>query len=145
MPGQRRRPAVPPLLRFFFIDAVWSGTDREACLATPEHPTVGACWAFVRVWFSYFVYGFYPAGQRWRVDLFFLALAFGIVWLLRLSAPRRDIAAFYFFIVLPANSLMARLKGPVPEAPPATKACPECLSDIPVAARRCAHCAQPVV
>jgi large conductance mechanosensitive channel len=54
-------------------------------------------------------------------------------------------ASVYFFIVLPANSLMARLKGPVPEAPPATKACPECLSNIPVAARRCAHCAQPVV
>jgi len=54
-------------------------------------------------------------------------------------------ASVYFFIVLPANSLMARLKGPVPEAPPATKACPECLSDIPVAARRCAHCAQPIV
>jgi len=54
-------------------------------------------------------------------------------------------ASVYFFIVLPANSLVARLKGPVPEAPPATKACPECLSDIPVAARRCAHCAQPIV
>jgi len=50
----------------------------------------------------------------------------------------------YFFMVLPVNSLMARFKGPAPEVPPATKACPECLSDIPVAARRCAHCAQPV-
>ncbi|HUV69666.1 MAG TPA: large conductance mechanosensitive channel protein MscL [Terracidiphilus sp.] len=48
----------------------------------------------------------------------------------------------YFFMVLPVNSLMARFKGPAPEVPPATKACPECLSDIPVAARRCAHCAQ---
>jgi large conductance mechanosensitive channel len=52
--------------------------------------------------------------------------------------------AVYFFIVLPANKLLARIKGPVPEAPPATKACPECLSEIPIAARRCAHCAQPV-
>jgi len=50
----------------------------------------------------------------------------------------------YFFMVLPLNSLMAKFKGPAPDAPPATKACPECLSDIPVAARRCAHCAQPV-
>lgn len=50
----------------------------------------------------------------------------------------------YFFMVLPINSLMARVKGPAPEAPPATKSCPECLSDIPVAAKRCAHCAQPV-
>ncbi len=50
----------------------------------------------------------------------------------------------YFFMVLPLNSLMARFKGPAPEAPPATKPCPECLSDIPAAAKRCAHCAQPV-
>ena len=48
----------------------------------------------------------------------------------------------YFFMVLPLNSLMARFKGPAPEAPPATKTCPECLSEIPAAAKRCAHCAQ---
>ena len=50
----------------------------------------------------------------------------------------------YFFMVLPINSLMAKFKGPAPEVPPATKACPECLSDIPVAAKRCSHCAQVV-
>ncbi len=98
--------AVPSLLQFFLIDAVWSGADREACLASPAQPHPGACWAFVRVWFSYFVYGFYPTGQRWRVDLFFLALAIGFVWLLRLSAPRRDIGAAYFFIVLPILSFV---------------------------------------
>jgi general L-amino acid transport system permease protein len=98
--------AVPPLLRFFLIDAVWSGADGDACLASPAQPQPGACWAFVCVWSSYFVYGFYPIGQRWRVDLFFLALAFGIVWLLRLSAPRRDIGACYFFIVLPILSFV---------------------------------------
>jgi general L-amino acid transport system permease protein len=91
---------VPPLLRFLLIDAVWSGSGREACLASPD----GACWAFVRAWFSYFVYGFYPAGQRWRVDLFFVALAFGIAWLAWLGAPRRAIGAVYFFIVLPILS-----------------------------------------
>ena len=98
--------AVPPLLRFFLIDAVWSGTDPDACLASPGQPQPGACWAFVRVWYSYFVYGFYPIGQRWRVDLFFLALAFGVVWLLRLLAPRRDIGALYFFVVLPVLSFV---------------------------------------
>lgn len=50
----------------------------------------------------------------------------------------------YFAIVLPVNHLLARLKQPEPEAPPSTKLCPECLSEIPLAARRCAHCAQPV-
>ena len=50
----------------------------------------------------------------------------------------------YFFMVLPINSLIARFKGPVPVAPPTTKTCPECLSEIPVAAKRCAHCTQAV-
>jgi general L-amino acid transport system permease protein len=96
--------AVPPLVRFFLIDAVWSGANGEACIAPPGQPNPGACWAFVRVWFSYFVYGFYPLGERWRVDFFFLALALGFVWLLRLSAPRRDLGAVYFFVILPILS-----------------------------------------
>jgi general L-amino acid transport system permease protein len=97
---------VPPLLRFFLIDAVWSGTDRQACLASATNPQPGACWAFVRTWMSYFVYGFYPIGQRWRVDTFFVALSFGVGWLLWLSAPRRDLGAIYFFIVLPVVSFV---------------------------------------
>jgi large conductance mechanosensitive channel len=50
----------------------------------------------------------------------------------------------YFGIVLPVNKLMIRFKKSEPEVPPATKTCPECLSEIPLAARRCSHCAQPV-
>src|ERR1700685_4701635 len=96
---------VPPLIRFLLIDATWSGADREACIPSPARPNPGACWAFVRVWSSYFVYGFYPAGQRWRVDLFFLALALGIGWLLWLGAARRALGAGYFFIVLSRLSL----------------------------------------
>ncbi len=97
---------VPPLLRFLLVDATWSGADREACIPSPARPNPGACWAFIRVWSSYLVYGFYPASQRWRVDLFFLALAFGTGWLLWLRAPSRDIGAGYFFIVLPILSLI---------------------------------------
>jgi large conductance mechanosensitive channel len=48
--------------------------------------------------------------------------------------------AVYYFVVLPMNRLLARYKpAPVPAAP-ATKECPECLSQIPIGARRCAHC-----
>jgi general L-amino acid transport system permease protein len=97
---------VPPVVRFLLIDATWSGDGREACIPSPVNPHPGACWAFVRVWFSYLVYGFYPIGQRWRVDLFFVALAFGTGWLLWLRTPRRDIGAVYFFIVLPIVSLI---------------------------------------
>ncbi|HXP08371.1 MAG TPA: large conductance mechanosensitive channel protein MscL [Acidobacteriaceae bacterium] len=50
-------------------------------------------------------------------------------------------ATLYFMVVLPVNSLMARFH-PTPVAAPKTKLCPECLSDIPLAAKRCSHCAQ---
>ena len=53
-------------------------------------------------------------------------------------------AAVYFFVVLPVNALLARMHKSEPAAAPTTKKCPECLSDIPIDARRCAHCAQPV-
>jgi large conductance mechanosensitive channel len=49
-------------------------------------------------------------------------------------------AAIYFFVVVPVNALMARAKrGEIP-ADPTTKKCPECLSEIPIAARKCAFC-----
>ena len=54
-------------------------------------------------------------------------------------------AAVYFFVVTPLNALVARMrKAPVP-ADPTTKKCPECLSEIPIDARRCAHCTEPVL
>ena len=52
-------------------------------------------------------------------------------------------AAVYFIFVLPVNKLMAKF-FPAKAEPPKTKPCPECLSDIPVEAKRCAHCAQPL-
>jgi large conductance mechanosensitive channel len=50
----------------------------------------------------------------------------------------------YFAVVLPMNALLARMKKPEAPAAATTKPCPECLSEIPLAAKRCAHCAQPV-
>jgi large conductance mechanosensitive channel len=53
-------------------------------------------------------------------------------------------AAVYFFVVTPVNALVSRMrKAPAP-ADPTTRKCPECLSEIPIDARRCAFCAQPV-
>jgi large conductance mechanosensitive channel len=49
----------------------------------------------------------------------------------------------YFGVVMPMQWFMARAKK-TEAAAPATKKYPECLSDIPLEARRCAHCAQPV-
>jgi general L-amino acid transport system permease protein len=97
---------VPDALNFLFFDAVWSGTDREACIYTEARPVVGACWPFVWERLPYFIYGSYPIPERWRVDIFFALLAVGIGWMLWLKAPRRDLGAIYFFIVLPIASFI---------------------------------------
>jgi len=54
-------------------------------------------------------------------------------------------AAVYFFVVTPLNALVARMRKATAPADPTTKKCPECLSEIPIDARRCAHCAEPIL
>jgi large conductance mechanosensitive channel len=49
-------------------------------------------------------------------------------------------AAVYFFVVAPINAIVARMHRGEAPLDPTTKKCPECLSEIPIAARRCAHC-----
>jgi general L-amino acid transport system permease protein len=97
---------IPDLLRFLFLDAVWSGVDRDACREIVQHRPIGACWPFVWERLPYFTYGSYPIPQRWRVDVFFAMLAVGVVWLLWLNAPRHDLGAAYFFLVLPISSFI---------------------------------------
>lgn len=97
---------IPPILHFAFIDAVWTGVDRNACREDVIGQPVGACWAFVRDRVGYFTYGSYPVGQRWRVDVFFALMAVGILWLLWPRAPRKGIGAIYFFIVFPIASFL---------------------------------------
>ena len=98
--------AIPEIVKFLFIDAVWTGNDRDACLASVQHREIGACWPFVWERLPYFIYGSYPISERWRVDVFFVMLAVGIVWLLWLNAPRRDLGAIYFFLILPVTSFI---------------------------------------
>jgi len=53
-------------------------------------------------------------------------------------------AAVYFFVVVPVNAVMARARRGQAPPYPTTKQCPECLSAIPIQARRCAFCTSPV-
>jgi general L-amino acid transport system permease protein len=94
---------IPGFVKFLITDAVWSGADREACIAK-NGVAPGACWAFVRDRYEFFIYGFYPFGERWRVNIFFVLGTIGVAWMLWLKAPRRDIGLFYFIIVLPVIS-----------------------------------------
>jgi large conductance mechanosensitive channel len=52
-------------------------------------------------------------------------------------------AAVYFFVVLPINALISRAHRE-PPADPTTRKCPQCLSEIPIGAKRCAFCTSEV-
>jgi len=53
-------------------------------------------------------------------------------------------AAIYFFIIIPLNALIARSKRGAP-IDPTTKKCPECLSEIPIEAKKCMYCTSVII
>ncbi len=54
-------------------------------------------------------------------------------------------AAIYFFVIVPVNAVMSRMRRGQAPPDPTTKQCPECLSTIPIQARRCAFCTSVII
>ncbi|HEX7791601.1 MAG TPA: amino acid ABC transporter permease [Afipia sp.] len=90
-----------PVVKFLFVDAVWHGSDRNACLEVNAGHVVGACWPFVQAKFDQFIYGFYPAEARWRVNLTFLLGALLLLPLLIPRAPAKALNSGLFFAAYP--------------------------------------------
>jgi general L-amino acid transport system permease protein len=97
---------LPPLVRFLLVDATWSGTSRDDCLMH-----AGACWPFVRAKFAQFMYGFYPAAERWRPNLVFALGALLLAPLLIPAAPLKRTNALLFFGVYPVVSFVLLTGG----------------------------------
>ena len=86
--------ALVPLIRWGVVNATFSGTTREDCAPG------GACWVFVRARFGQFMYGLYPAPQRWRVDLLgILAVAATAAIILARGAARRWCAGLTLLVL----------------------------------------------
>jgi len=76
---------VSRLLDFYgwaVTDAVWHADSHRECL---DQSPYGACWAGIDAWMDAYIYGRYPAAERWRVDLSFAVL---LLWLLPLWLGR---------------------------------------------------------
>src|SRR5579885_1401486 len=86
---------LPPLVRWAFIDAIWSAPNGQACRAG------GACWAFIGEKLRFILFGRFPYDQQWRpllVVVIFVALIvascdrrlwgryLGALWVLGLAA-----------------------------------------------------------
>jgi general L-amino acid transport system permease protein len=92
---------VIPSVKFLLIDAVWRGTDRNACLAENAGHVVGACWPYIQAKFTQFMYGFYPEQERWRANLTFILAAILLLPLLIPRLPAKGLNAGLFFVAFP--------------------------------------------
>src|ERR1700710_942089 len=92
---------ILPSAKFLLIDAVWSGKDRNACLAENAGHVVGACWPYIQAKFTQFIYGFYPEQERWRVNVTFILAALLLLPLLIPRLPAKGLNAGLFFVAFP--------------------------------------------
>jgi general L-amino acid transport system permease protein len=92
---------VIPALRFLLVDAVWTGTDRKACLSENAGFVVGACWPYIKAKLPQLLYGFYPESERWRVNLTFILAAVLLLPLLIPRLPAKGLNSGLFFFAFP--------------------------------------------
>ena len=98
--------AVVNVYDWAFVRAVWTGTDRNACLPEKAGFEVGACWAFVGAKMNQFIYGRYPVDERWRVNIVFFIGAIGIAWTLIEGLPYRKWATIFMLAIFPIITLV---------------------------------------
>ncbi|MCV0426515.1 MAG: amino acid ABC transporter permease [Roseibium sp.] len=91
---------IAPFIQFAFIDAVWTGDNREACLPQDGGHS-GACWAYVEAYFPQFIYGRYPTDEVWRVNIVYALFALLLVPLAIPSAPYKRTNAILFLVIFP--------------------------------------------
>jgi len=100
-----------PTIRFLLIDAVWHGSERSDCLPETVGHAVGACWPFIAAKFDQFMFGFYPAAERWRVVVVYGLGALLLAPLLVPRAPYKTLNAALFFGAFPAVAAVLLLGG----------------------------------
>lgn len=107
---------LPGLIDWLFISAVWTGTDRTACLTTVQGGALpegwsGACWAYVGNRFIQFMFGSYPRDQLWRPLLVVVLFVGLLIPFLMPKVPRKGLNALLLLIALPAVAYVLLLGG----------------------------------
>ena len=93
-----------PVIDWSIIKAVWSGESRDACVG--EGRQDGACWAMAGAKFGQWIYGFYPIGERWRVNIAFVLGILGLIPLLMPSMPHKKLNAIFMLGIYPVLTLI---------------------------------------
>jgi general L-amino acid transport system permease protein len=97
---------LPGMINWLFINAVWTGTDRSFCTTTVQGGIQpdgwsGACWAFVGDRIEQFMFGRYPADERWRPIAVMIGFVALLVPMLMPKAPRKGLNALLLFVIFP--------------------------------------------
>lgn len=107
---------LPGLINWLFVSAVWTGSDRTACLTVDQGGQLpagwnGACWAYVGDRFVQFMFGSYPRDELWR-PLLVVAMFVGLlIPFLMPKMPRKGLNALLLLIVLPVVAFFLLLGG----------------------------------
>ncbi len=91
---------------WLIVNAAWTGYGREMCATVDQggyqdNGWSGACWSFVVNNFSTFLYGDYPSGETWRLNLLCIFGLILIVPLLILRLPFKILNAILVLFILP--------------------------------------------
>ncbi len=92
--------SIPPIASWFFVDASFAGDSKDVCTGS------GACWTYIKVWMRRFMYGMYPNGEQWRINLSFIVVLFlgSLGYFLPLKLKKY--LTFYYVIFLPIISFL---------------------------------------
>ncbi len=85
-----------PAFNWAFLNADFIGSSQDDCTSD------GACWVFVKSRLSFFVYGFFPDSEYWRIDAAFILLAVQLFWLVFPGLPKKGWVSIFFLTVYPA-------------------------------------------
>ncbi|MDX1808210.1 MAG: amino acid ABC transporter permease [Sulfurospirillaceae bacterium] len=85
---------IPPFIKWAVVDAHFKGTTSDVCTGS------GACWVFIKVKLSMFMYGFYPEVDRWRVNLAYglFVVVIAAFKYFKHGVPKIAVATLYFIV-----------------------------------------------
>ncbi|USG59950.1 amino acid ABC transporter permease [Sneathiella marina] len=87
--------AISGFVSYTIINANFAGETRDDCTGS------GACWVFIKARFGQIMYGFYPAEERWRVDVGYVLGAIGLFGILSDWVKNKKWPAIYMFAIYP--------------------------------------------
>ncbi len=92
---------IPPLLNWFFFEAVLNG-DPASCRVAH-----GACWAFIKEKLRFIIFGFYPYGEQWRPLVVLIILVCALVYTRDRRNWHRRLVYIWSGVLIVIISLMA--------------------------------------